>query len=172
MEVDCFGKCYMVKELDCWVAEINQFDHLGRSAEKKGWFFSTVFSNVPSIACLNGCKVALVAFVWLFSTVRFQMSPQIACPRGCKVALAAFFCLFCGKSHIDNAVAKISIFYILIHGRWWSFWCQFLTERNSSLQNEKNTKSKSVTCRGLQQKWKCANCSVATRQDLQLSCKS
>ena len=62
MEVDCFGKCYMVKELDCWVAEINQFDHLGRSAEKKGWFFSTVFSNVPSIACLNGCKVALHLF--------------------------------------------------------------------------------------------------------------
>ena len=130
------------------------------------------FQMFPQIACSSGCIVTLVAFVWLFSTVCFQMAPQIACLRWCKVALAAFVCLFFGKSHIDNAVAKISIFDILIHGRWWSFWCQFLTERNSSLQNEKNTKSKSVTCRGLQQKWKCATCSVATRQDLQLSCKS
>ena len=50
------------KSSESGFAEINQFDHLGRSAEKKGWFFSTVFSNVPSIACLNGCKVALHLF--------------------------------------------------------------------------------------------------------------
>ena len=33
----------------------------------------------PQIACMWWCKVTLVAFDWLFSTVRFQMSPQIAC---------------------------------------------------------------------------------------------
>ena len=137
------------------------------------WLFFTVcYQMCLQMACMRRGIVTLVAFVWPFSTVRFQMTPQIACPRGCKVALAAFVCLFCGKSLIDNVVAKISIFDILIHGRWWSFWCQFLTERNSSLQNEKNTKSKSVTCRGLQQKWKCANCSFASRQNLQLLCES
>ena len=33
----------------------------------------------------RGCIVTLVAFVWLFSTVCFQMFPQIACTRGCIV---------------------------------------------------------------------------------------
>ena len=35
----------------------------------------------PQIACLRRGIVALVAFVWLFSTVNFQMFPQIACMR-------------------------------------------------------------------------------------------
>ena len=35
-------------------------------------------------------KVALVAFVWLFSTVCFQMSPQIACLGRSKVTLVAW----------------------------------------------------------------------------------
>ena len=30
-------------------------------------------------------KVTLVTFVWLFSTVCFQMCPQITCPRRCIV---------------------------------------------------------------------------------------
>ena len=38
----------------------------------------------------TSCKITLVAFVWLFPTVCFQMSPQVACLRGCKVALVAF----------------------------------------------------------------------------------
>ena len=55
-------------------------DHLGRFAEKKGLvFLNYVFSNVPSIACLNGCKVALVTFVWFFSPVCSQMMSQIVC---------------------------------------------------------------------------------------------
>ena len=37
---------------------------------------------------------ALRTFVWLFSTVCFQMCPQIACHWGCKVALVAFVWLF------------------------------------------------------------------------------
>ena len=35
-------------------------------------------------------KVALVAFVWLFSTVCFQMSPKIACLGRSKVTLVAW----------------------------------------------------------------------------------
>ena len=42
------------------------------------------------IACLWGCIVTLVTFVWLFSTVSFHMFPQIACMRRCIVALFAF----------------------------------------------------------------------------------
>ena len=38
----------------------------------------------------TSCKITLVAFVWLFPTLCFQMSPQVACLRGCKVALVAF----------------------------------------------------------------------------------
>ena len=51
------------KSSESGFAEINQFDHLGRFAEKKGLvFLNYVFSNVPSITCLNGCKVALHLF--------------------------------------------------------------------------------------------------------------
>ena len=46
------------------------------------------------IACLRLCIVKLAAFVWLFSTVCFQMSPKTACLRRCIVTLAAFVCLF------------------------------------------------------------------------------
>ena len=43
----------------------------------------------------DGCSTfAFRTFVWLFSTVCFQMCPQIACQWGCKVALVAFVCLF------------------------------------------------------------------------------
>ena len=46
------------------------------------------------IACLNSCKVALVAFVWLFSAMDFQMSLQVACIRGCIITLVAFVWIF------------------------------------------------------------------------------
>ena len=60
---------------------------------------------LPQITCLRRGIVTLVAFVWLFSTVpfqmslplrihshtvRFQMGPQTACIIGCKVTLVAF----------------------------------------------------------------------------------
>ena len=48
----------------------------------------------PQNICPRGCKVTLVAFVWLFSTVCCQMSPQIAYPRRCIVTLVAFVGLF------------------------------------------------------------------------------
>ena len=60
------------------------------------WLFSTVrFQMSPQIACLWGCKVTLVAFVWLFSTVRFQMCSQMACTRRGIVTLVAFVCCSC-----------------------------------------------------------------------------
>ena len=59
------------------------------------WLFSSVrFQMCPQIACSIGCKVTLGAFVWFFSTVRFQMFPQSACRRECKVTLVAFIRLF------------------------------------------------------------------------------
>ena len=59
------------------------------------WFFPTVCFQMPlQIACLRRCKVTLVTFVWFFSTVRFQMRPQMACLRGCIVTLVAFVWLF------------------------------------------------------------------------------
>ena len=37
----------------------------------------------------NGFIVTLIAFVWLLSTVYFQMFYQSTCPRGCKITLVA-----------------------------------------------------------------------------------
>ena len=55
------------------------------------WFFSTVhFQMFPQITCMRRCIVTLVAFVWIFSNVRFQMCPQIVCMRGCITTQAAF----------------------------------------------------------------------------------
>ena len=54
------------------------------------WLFPTVRSQMcPQIACTRRDKVTFV-IVWLFSTVRFQMSLQIACPRRGIVTLVAF----------------------------------------------------------------------------------
>ena len=48
----------------------------------------------PQIACLRWCIITLVAFVSLFSSVRFQMSPHMAFLRWFIVALATFVWLF------------------------------------------------------------------------------
>ena len=59
------------------------------------WLFSTMhFQMSPQVACTRRGIITLVAFVWLFSTVHFQMSPQIACLRGWKLTLVAFLWLF------------------------------------------------------------------------------
>ena len=46
------------------------------------------------IPCPRGYILTLVAFVWLFPTVCFQMFLQIACLGGCIVTLLAFVRLF------------------------------------------------------------------------------
>ena len=43
----------------------------------------------PQMACPRWCIVTLVAFIWPFSTVCFQMIPQIACVWWCKLTLVA-----------------------------------------------------------------------------------
>ena len=55
------------------------------------WLFSTTYLQ---ITCLTGCKVTLVTFVRLFYTVHFQMCLHIVRPRECKVTLVAFVWLF------------------------------------------------------------------------------
>ena len=57
------------------------------------------------MACPRECEVALAAFVWLFSTVCFQMCSQIACPRRGKVTLVAFFLLF-STAHLQMACPR------------------------------------------------------------------
>ena len=62
---------------------------------KASFSFSTVCSQMSSqIACKSGCVVALIAFVWLLPTMRFQVVPQVDCLNGCKITLAAFVSLF------------------------------------------------------------------------------
>ena len=56
-------------------------------------FIHCAFLNVSS-NCLRRGKVTLVAFVWLLSSVRFQMIPQIACIIKGIVALVTFVFLF------------------------------------------------------------------------------
>ena len=59
------------------------------------WLFLTVnFQMCIQMACLRGCIITLAAFVWLFSTVRFKMCSQIACKRRGIVTLVALVWLF------------------------------------------------------------------------------
>ena len=57
--------------------------------------FSTVrFQMWPQIACMRRGKVTLVAFVWLFSAVYFKMTSQAAFHRGCILTLVALVWFF------------------------------------------------------------------------------
>ena len=57
-------------------------------------FLQCASSMYPQLACLRGCKITQVAFVWLFSTVHFQMPLQMTGFDGCKVTLVAFVIFF------------------------------------------------------------------------------
>ena len=66
----------------------------GRQLVAFVWLFSTVsFQMSPQIVFSKKGKGTLVAFafVWLFYTVCFQMCLQIACPRKDKVPFVTFF---------------------------------------------------------------------------------
>ena len=54
----------------------------------------------PQIACLIGCKITLITFLWMLSTMRFRMDPQMYCLRWCVITLVAFVwhCVFSNKS--------------------------------------------------------------------------
>ena len=49
-----------------------------------------LFEMGPQCTWIGACIVTRDAFVWLFSTVCFQMSPQMACSRGGIFTLVAF----------------------------------------------------------------------------------
>ena len=69
------------------------------------WFFCTVYFQM-----LTG-KVILVAFVW-----RFQMSPQMACPRTCLIKNTDFQNFHvCGKNQTCVGIAKLSCVWFLPH---------------------------------------------------------
>ena len=101
----------------------------------------------PQIACPRGCIVALVAFVWFFSTVRFQMCPQSTCIRGCKVTLVAFVWFndivrfFLQDFHICILKTKVIIFYVMLHCHCMlcfaqmvaSNWVKFIVDSNNHI---------------------------------------
>ena len=74
----------------------------------------------PQIACPRGGKVTLVAFVWLFCTMRFQMSPQIPCLRWYIVTLVANVAhfstfqihIFCAKLIIKKSSPFSMVFLV------------------------------------------------------------
>ena len=71
----------------------------GFAHDDKWWLFSFLHWSVPlhmfpKRTWVRAGKVALVAFVWHFSTMCFQMSPQCAYMKRCIVTLVAFVCLF------------------------------------------------------------------------------
>ena len=48
----------------------------------------------PQSTCIGGCKVTLVALVWLFPTMHLQMCTQTRSIGRCKFTVVAFVCLF------------------------------------------------------------------------------
>ena len=48
----------------------------------------------PQIACLSGCIITQVAFLWLFSNVSFHMGPQRTWVSACKITQVTFVWLF------------------------------------------------------------------------------
>ena len=83
--------------------------------------FSTVrLQMCPQIACLRRYKIALLAFVWFLSTVYFQICLQIACLNGCKVTMVAFVWFFSTVHFQIFHQIKVKIFKILVHGHYHS----------------------------------------------------
>ena len=87
------------------------------------WLFPTLlsFSNMSS-DCLPERMHRHTCCIYLaFSSVRFQMSPQITCPWGCKVTLVAFMWLnyivsiFLQGFYIWIVQTKVIISKILLH---------------------------------------------------------
>ena len=86
-------------------------------------FLHCAFSNVSSI-CLHFRRfiITQAAFVWLFSTVRFQMCPQNVRPRGCiitQVAFVWFFPVFIGNSFTEILLHWIIMLKVLFHRHKW-----------------------------------------------------
>ena len=81
-----------------------------------------VFSNVSSKhlhermhLCIYASIVTLVALVWLFPTVSFQMFPQIAFIRGCIVTLVAFVWLFSPVRLLKSPPREVATQALKVH---------------------------------------------------------
>ena len=60
-----------------------------------------LFHVFSQIVCPQGGKVTLIAFVWLFSTVGFQMAPQSTWVRACIVTLVSILWFFLKCEYSD-----------------------------------------------------------------------
>ena len=81
------------------------------------WLFSTVhFQMCPQMMCIWRSIVTLVAFVWLFSRMCFQMCLQIAPPRGGIFTLVAFIWVGDIASHfLCILYNKVIIIHLFFH---------------------------------------------------------
>ena len=77
---------------------------------------------LPQSICMRRGKVTLVAFVWLFSTVHFNMTSQAAFHRGCILTLVAlvwfFSFIICASQrniYIDPTFTEVIICMMRIH---------------------------------------------------------
>ena len=70
-----------------------------------------VFYVTPQTACITGCIATLIAFVWLFSSVYFQLGPQILHFCRCIVTLTAFILLI--------FTVWQQMFFQVFCTRWW-----------------------------------------------------
>ena len=91
------------------------------------------FENFQNLYWHGKQHSALVAFIWIFLTVRFQMCSQIACLRKCFVTLVAFVWFFSIVSvfHLDSenviAFTCIITFKMFIHlhcDKCGEIWCK------------------------------------------------
>ena len=83
------------------------------------------FEKSPQSTCMRQCKITLVAFVWLFSIVRFQMCPQMAC--WCFVTIQNLFSQFWSFVKVLQSMfqsVSLSILYICnMHNLYLSLNC-------------------------------------------------
>ena len=98
-------------------------------------------------ACTRGNNVAMAAFVWFFSSVRFQMGPQNACMWGCISQKAAprllqgratsFKTLWSSISSILYLLITTSLQFGVAHGQALLYvsYHQVLQGKGSHLQN-------------------------------------
>ena len=80
------------------------------------------------MAWIRGCIITLVAFVWLFSTMHYQMCFQMTSIRGCVFALVAFVLFFyavCFQMNPQMACIRKCIFTLLAFIWFHAISCRF-----------------------------------------------
>ena len=117
------------------------------------------------MACISRCIIALVAFVWHFSTVCFQMSPQMSHMWGCKLALVAFVYHDVSESaqpsepHKLQYTTRNSIIYLNLY---WLFFVTFLEAPKLALFSASSTKCSMFFLSVIWSEWE--GKTVSTRQ--------